>query len=69
LVEGLRKLGAEVSSVRTDRGHRVGLRGSRERVAELAGSTPGIERFALRPPTLEDVYFARTQQLAADERR
>jgi ABC-2 type transport system ATP-binding protein len=69
LVEGLRRLGAEVSSVRTDRGHRVGLRGSREVVVELAGSAAGIERFAIRPPTLEDVYFARTQRLAADKRR
>jgi hypothetical protein len=30
-------------------------------VVELAGGAPGIERFTLRPTTLEDVYFARTQ--------
>ena len=62
LVQALRGLGVAVSSVHTERGARVGLRGSREAVVELAGSAPGIERFALRPATLEDVYFARTQQ-------
>lgn len=62
LVQALRGLGAMVSSVHTGRGVRVGLQGSREAVLELAGSAPGIERFAVRPATLEDVYFARTQQ-------
>jgi ABC-type multidrug transport system ATPase subunit len=61
LAKALRGLGAAVSSVHTDRGVRVGLRGAREEVVELAGSAPGIERFALRPATLEDVYFARTK--------
>jgi ABC-2 type transport system ATP-binding protein len=46
---------------RTERGWRVGLTGERPRVAELAAQTTGISRFALRPPTLEDVYFARTR--------
>ena len=58
LVKAVRGLGAAESSVRTERGFRIGLRGSREAVVELAGSAPGIERFALRPATLEDVYFA-----------
>ncbi|HEU4682763.1 MAG TPA: ABC transporter ATP-binding protein, partial [Gemmatimonadales bacterium] len=65
LEQALRGLGAMVSSVHTGRGLRVGLQGSREAVLELAGSATGIERFALRPATLEDVYFARTQRLAA----
>ena len=77
LVKALRGLGAAASSVHTERGFRIGLTGSREAVVELAGSAPGIERFALRPTTLEDVYFALTQRsadepdraLAADERR
>jgi len=60
LVQALRGLGATVSTVHTGRGLRVGLRGPREAVLELAGSASGIERFALRPATLEDVYFART---------
>jgi ABC-2 type transport system ATP-binding protein len=76
LVKALRGLGAAGSTVKTERGYRVGLTGSREAVVELAGSAPGIKRFALRPATLEDVYFALTQRpaeqdraLAADERR
>jgi ABC-2 type transport system ATP-binding protein len=68
LVKALRGLGAVTTVVRTERGFRVGLRNSREAVVELAGSAPGIERFTLRPATLEDVYFARTQQAAARER-
>ncbi len=46
---------------RTERGWRVGLAGPRARVGELAAAAPGLTRFGLRPPTLEDVYFARTQ--------
>jgi ABC-2 type transport system ATP-binding protein len=67
LVKALRGLGAAATSMRTERGYRVGLRGAREAVVELAGSAPGIERFALRPTTLEDVYFARTKAAATDE--
>jgi ABC-2 type transport system ATP-binding protein len=67
LVEALRGLGTAVSTVQTERGARVGLRGSRDAVVELAGSAPGIERFALRPATLEDVYFARTQPSSGHE--
>jgi ABC-2 type transport system ATP-binding protein len=62
LVKALRGLGAVVSTVRTERGFRIGLRNSREAVIELAGTAPDIERFALRPTTLEDVYFARTSE-------
>jgi len=76
LVKALRGLGAAGSSVATERGFRVGLTGSREAVVELAGSAPGIKRFALRPTTLEDVYFTLTlrpadedRALAADKRR
>jgi ABC-type multidrug transport system ATPase subunit len=69
LVTALRGLGAVQSSVRTERGFRVGLRGSREAAAELAGSAPGIERFSLRPTNLEDVYFARTQAVRQPQPR
>ena len=62
LAKALRGLDAVVQAVRTERGFRVGLRNSREAVVELAGTTPGIERFTLRPATLEDVYFARTTE-------
>jgi ABC-2 type transport system ATP-binding protein len=61
LARALRGLGAARVVLRTGRGYRVGIEGEREPVVELAGKAPGIERFALRPTTLEDVYFARTQ--------
>jgi ABC-2 type transport system ATP-binding protein len=61
LVEALRGLGAVMTVVQTERGFRVGLRSSREAVVELAGTAPGIERVTLRPASLEDVYFAKTQ--------
>jgi ABC-2 type transport system ATP-binding protein len=61
LVLALAGLGAAVTRVRTERGFRVGLSGTRDAVVELAGNAPGIERFTIRRPSLEDVYFARTQ--------
>lgn len=62
LVNALNGLGVARTSMRTERGFRIGLNGSREAIVELAGSAPGIERFTLRPATLEDVYFARSVQ-------
>ncbi len=64
LVKALRGLGAAATSMRTERGFRIGLTGSRDAVVELAGSAPGIQRFSLRPATLEDVYFALTRRPA-----
>jgi ABC-2 type transport system ATP-binding protein len=61
LARALRGLGATRVVLRTGRGYRVGIAGDREPIVELAGKAPGIERFALRPTSLEDVYFARTQ--------
>jgi ABC-2 type transport system ATP-binding protein len=61
LVRAIRGLGAASIVLRTERGYRVGLRGPREPVMELAGGAPGITRLSLRPSSLEDVYFARTQ--------
>ena len=46
-------------------GCRVGLVGPREPVVELAGGAPEVTRFAIRPVSLEDVYFASTR--SADE--
>jgi ABC-2 type transport system ATP-binding protein len=67
LARAIRGLGAARLLLRTGRGIRAGITGQREPVVELAGGAPGIERFTLRPTTLEDVYFARTQgQAAAD---
>jgi ABC-2 type transport system ATP-binding protein len=65
LVGRLRSNGIVVTVHRAERGWRVGLRGRGEAVAELAAGAPGITRLAVRPPTLEDVYFARTQPEAA----
>ena len=61
LVRALRGLGATTAVLRTEQGYRVGIGGPREAVVELAGGAPGIERLALRPATLEDAYFASTQ--------
>jgi ABC-2 type transport system ATP-binding protein len=61
LARALRGLGATRVVLRTGRGYRVGIAGEREPVVELAAKAPGIDRFALRPTALEDVYFARTQ--------
>jgi len=61
LVRSLRARGLVRSLQRTERGYRVGLCGPRETIAELAAGADGISRLAIRPPTLEDVYFARTQ--------
>jgi ABC-2 type transport system ATP-binding protein len=68
LAKALRGLGAVTQMVRTERGFRVGLRNSREAVVELAGTAPDIERFTLRPATLEDVYFARTMEPVSEVR-
>ena len=60
LARALRGLGAARTILRTGRGYRVGLVGPREPVVELAGVAPEVARFALRPVSLEDVYFAST---------
>ena len=62
LARAIRGLGATATVLQTDRGFRVGITGERESVMELATSAPGIERLALRPATLEDVYFAHTRE-------
>jgi ABC-2 type transport system ATP-binding protein len=62
LLEAARGLGLPQTVVRTERGYRIGLSGPREPLTALAAAMPGISRFAFRPPTLEDVYFARTRR-------
>jgi ABC-2 type transport system ATP-binding protein len=61
LARALRGLGSVVTFLETERGFRVGLKGEREAVVALAMDAPGIERLALRPASLEDVYFAKTR--------
>jgi ABC-2 type transport system ATP-binding protein len=65
LARALRGLGAAATVLETDRGFRVGIRGEREAVVELATAASGIERLSLRPASLEDAYFARTREGAA----
>ncbi|MEO7985365.1 MAG: ABC transporter ATP-binding protein [Gemmatimonadales bacterium] len=60
LVALLRDRGAVVGARRTERGFRVGLRRGGVRPMELAAGARDIERLAVRPVTLEDVYFAKT---------
>lgn len=55
------------TAIRTERGYRLGISGPRDGLAKMAAAAPGITRFSVRPTTLEDVYFARTQ--AADSVR
>jgi hypothetical protein len=49
------------ATVKTERGYRIGVCGSRERLAQLTGMVPQFESITIRPVTLEDVYFAQTQ--------
>ena len=57
----LRRAGLVVCAVRTGRGARIGVR-EPERVTRMLAELPGgMSRFVLRDPTLEDVYFLRTQ--------
>ena len=51
-------------SIRTERGYRLGISGPHDGLAATIGATPRITRLAIRPATLEDVYFAQTR--AAD---
>ncbi len=64
LVEELRALGTVRMVARTERGYRIGLTGPREQLTRLAAAQPGIRRFAIRPPTLEDEYFERTEAVS-----
>jgi ABC-2 type transport system ATP-binding protein len=54
-------------TIRTERGYRIGIAGRRDGLAELGGSASGLVRFTIRPATLDDVYFARTQVANAVE--
>jgi ABC-2 type transport system ATP-binding protein len=48
-------------SIRTRRGYRLGVSGPRDQLARIVAAVPRITHFTVRAPTLEDVYFARTQ--------
>ncbi len=63
LLPAIRQVTTVRTEVRTERGYRLGIDGSPEGLTRLVAGATGMTRFALRPPTLEDVYFARTQGL------
>jgi ABC-2 type transport system ATP-binding protein len=48
-------------AIKTARGYRIGISGPRDQLTKLAAAAPSLVRFTVRPPTLDDVYFARTQ--------
>jgi len=48
-------------TIKTERGYRVGIVSRGDGLAKLGGLAPGVVRFTIRPATLDDVYFARTQ--------
>ncbi|MQA29469.1 MAG: ATP-binding cassette domain-containing protein [Luteitalea sp.] len=56
----LQAVSTECLTVKTDRGYRIGITGAHGDLARTVGATPRITRFAIRPVTLEDVYFAKT---------
>ena len=48
-------------SVRTERGYRLGISGAHDGLAAIVSAAPRITRLDVRRATLEDVYFALTQ--------
>ena len=48
-------------TIKTGRGYRVGIVGSREGLTRMAAVAPRLSRLTIRPATLDDVYFAQTQ--------
>lgn len=61
LLAALKTLATVRVTIKTERGYRIGIAGPRDGLAELGGSASGLVRFTIRPATLDDVYFARTQ--------
>ena len=55
-------------AIKTERGYRVGIVGARDGLARLAGMVPRLVRFSVRPATLDDVYFAKTQTAKSGRR-
>ena len=66
LLPGLRDLVNVRLAIKTERGYRIGIVGSTEGLTRLAGLAPKLVRLTVRPATLDDVYFAKTQIAGAD---
>jgi ABC-2 type transport system ATP-binding protein len=65
MASGLQALPTVRFFSRTARGYRLGISGAPGEHAEIArtvGAARDVTRFTIRPTTLEDVYFARTQE-------
>ncbi len=60
-IAGIRAIVPIQMAIRTTRGYRIGIAGSGDEVAKLATLAPRLVRFAIRPTTLDDVYFALTE--------
>jgi ABC-2 type transport system ATP-binding protein len=61
VIEALRRMGLVATKVRAGRSCRIGVAGPLHGFQALAAALPADVRFAVRPVTLDDVYFARTQ--------
>jgi ABC-2 type transport system ATP-binding protein len=48
-------------TIKTERGYRIGIVGRPDELGKLYGLGSRLFRFTIRPPALDDVYFARTQ--------
>jgi ABC-2 type transport system ATP-binding protein len=61
VLDALRGMAEVRLAVRTERGCRIGVAGQRPRLAVLDAVLSSQGRVTVRPATLDDVYFARTQ--------
>src|SRR5262249_12273205 len=61
LLSALRDMVNVRAVIKTGRGYRVGFVGRREQLVKASGLATELVHFTIRPATLDDVYFARTQ--------
>jgi ABC-2 type transport system ATP-binding protein len=64
-VQALAASGEVTTSVRTERGWRIGVRSGHGGLGTIVGAAPRLTHVDVRNATLEDVYFARTQAVTA----
>ena len=65
LLAALQDLVSVRLTIKTERGYRIGIAGRPDDVMKLGGLGSRLFRFTIRPATLDDVYFARTQGLGS----
>jgi ABC-type multidrug transport system ATPase subunit len=63
LLSALRDMVNVRAVIKTGRGYRVGFVGRRDQLVKASGLATDLVRFTIRPSTLDDVYFARTQDV------